>query len=95
MADGANDQTLRELISSLNWSPRYPRNVFGGDIHEHTLKALEEQLDIRSKELFCKDQKAAVAFFELRRNSEGRVKSFRRVSVELMRMVVQDTRRTF
>lgn len=73
----------------------YPRNVFGGDVHEHTLKALEEQLDIRSDELFCREEKAAVAFFELRRNDEGKVASLRRLSIELTKTSAQDTKRTF
>lgn len=75
MADG--EQTLNAFLYSLEWSERYPRNAFGGNIPEHALKALEKQLDIRSDELFCNVEKAAVAFFELRRNDEGKPTTFR------------------
>jgi hypothetical protein len=75
MADG--EQTLDAFLKSLKWSERYPRHASGGDIPEHALKALEKQLNIRSDELFCNVEKAAVAFFELRRNDEGKSTALR------------------
>lgn len=66
------EANFNELQMSLDESDSYPRNVFGREIHEHSLKALESQLKVRSSQLFARDEKAAVAFFELRRNDQGK-----------------------
>ena len=69
MATGTDK--LDELIEEMSNGSEYPRNVFDGVVHEHTLKALEAQLRIRSGKLFCNESKANVELWELYRHDEG------------------------
>ena len=62
---------LDQLVEKLSNGTEYPRNVFDGVVHEHSLKALEAQLNIRSEKLFSNESKASVEFFELYRHDEG------------------------
>lgn len=69
MAD--EERTLNALVRALDQSDNYPRNAFADEIPEHALKALEDQLDIRSDDLFGNPEKAGVTFFELRRSDDS------------------------
>ena len=56
---------MERLKQMMARSSEYPINMTGSDVQEHTVVALKDQLDLRSKKLFCSRSQAAVDFLEM------------------------------
>jgi hypothetical protein len=73
MPNGRTSEGVDNLQTALQCSSTYPWNLFDGYLHDHTLKALQDQLDARAEQLFCVENDAAVHFFELARLDQGKL----------------------